>query len=103
MTLVCCFLGLLCGSGTDPLQALGGTLSSYTWICLALNFLQTRDPPILPTLQQQANLEPKLLGGVNVSFDRDLDTYRDFGLRNKSSLGELFFHFFRYYAHEFEF
>ncbi|KAL2401320.1 Poly(A) RNA polymerase cid13 [Exophiala dermatitidis] len=83
--------------------ALGGTLSSYTWICLALNFLQTRDPPILPTLQQQPHLEPKFLAGVNVSFDRDVDAYRDFGARNKSSLGELLFHFFRYYGHELDF
>ncbi|KAI1617554.1 poly(A) polymerase, variant [Exophiala viscosa] len=83
--------------------ALGGTLSSYTWICLALNFLQTRDPPILPTLQQQPKLEPKILAGVNVSFDRNTESYKDFGARNKSSLGELLFHFFRYYGHELDF
>ncbi|KAK4938033.1 hypothetical protein LTR10_021440 [Elasticomyces elasticus] len=83
--------------------ALGGTLSSYTWICLALNFLQTRDPPILPTLQQQPKLEPKILAGVNVSFDRNIESYKDFGSRNKSSLGELLFHFFRYYGHELDF
>lgn len=86
-----------------PLSALGGTLSSYTWICLALNFLQTRDPPILPSLQQQPKLEPKYLAGVNVSFDRHLESYRDFGGRNKSSLGELLFQFFRYYGHELDF
>lgn len=88
---------------TDHLKALGGTLSSYTWICLALNFLQTRDPPILPALQQQPTLEPKFLAGVNVSFDRNVESYQDFGARNKSSLGELLFHFFRYYGHEFDF
>ncbi|EXJ79662.1 hypothetical protein A1O3_07942 [Capronia epimyces CBS 606.96] len=82
--------------------ALGGTLSSYTWICLALNFLQTRDPPILPALQQQPKLEPKFLAGVNVAFDRDVQSHKDFGSRNKSSLGELLFHFFRYYSHEFD-
>ncbi|KAH0846669.1 PAP/25A associated domain family [Fonsecaea pedrosoi] len=83
--------------------ALGGTLSSYTWICLALNFLQTRDPPILPTLQQQPNLQPKEVAGVNVSFDRNVDAHKDFGSRNQSSLGELLFHFFRYYGHELDF
>ncbi|EXJ80380.1 hypothetical protein A1O1_08524 [Capronia coronata CBS 617.96] len=83
--------------------ALGGTLSSYTWICLALNFLQTRDPPILPALQQAPGLEPKFLAGVNVSFDRNVESYKDFGARNKSSLGELLFHFFRYYGHELDF
>nr|KAK5440159.1 hypothetical protein LTR18_008096 [Exophiala xenobiotica] len=83
--------------------ALGGTLSSYTWICLTLNYLQTRDPPILPTLQQQPKLEPKYLAGVNVAFDRNIGIYKEFGSRNKSSLGELLFHFFRYYGHELDF
>ncbi len=84
-------------------KALGGTLSSYTWLCLALNFLQTRDPPILPTLQQQPNLKPREVAGVNVSFDRSLDAYKDFGKRNQSSLGQLLFQFFRYYGHELDF
>lgn len=68
-----------------------------------MNFLQTRDPPVLPALQQAPNLEPKLLAGVNVSFDRDTEKYKDFGAQNKSSLGELLFHFFRYYSHELDF
>ncbi|RVX69316.1 hypothetical protein B0A52_06910 [Exophiala mesophila] len=83
--------------------ALGGTLSSYTWICLALNFLQTRIPPILPSLQQQKHLEPKILAGVDVAFDHNTDTYKGFGSKNESSLGELFFQFFRYYGHELDF
>lgn len=28
----------------------GGTLSSYAWICLIINFLQTREPPIIPSV-----------------------------------------------------
>ncbi|KAK5941726.1 hypothetical protein PMZ80_005677 [Knufia obscura] len=83
--------------------ALGGTLSSYTWICLVLNFLQTRSPPILPSLQQNPNLEPRLLGGVNVAFDKDLSKYNGFGKVNTSSLGELLFQFFHHYAHELDF
>lgn len=70
---------------------------------MALNFLQTRDPPILPTLQQQANLEPRILGGINVSFDHHIEAYKDCGRRNTSSLAELLFHFFRYYGHELDF
>lgn len=38
-----------------------------------------------------------------MSFDRNMDAYKDFGSRNKSSLGELLFHFFRYYGHELDF
>ncbi|RMZ78967.1 hypothetical protein DV737_g3661, partial [Chaetothyriales sp. CBS 132003] len=83
--------------------ALGGTLSSYAWICLTLNFLQTRAPPILPSLQAQPALQPHMLGGVNVSFDKNVDAYRDFGAANHASLGQLLFQFFRYYAFEFDF
>lgn len=87
----------------SPFAALGGTLSSYTWICLALNFLQTRKPPILPSLQQQKNLEPKILAGVDVAFDHNTDAYKGFGSKNESTLGELFFQFFRFYGHELDF
>ena len=87
----------------NHLQALGGTLSSYTWICLVLNFLQTRNPPILPSLQQGPNLAPSNLGGVNVAFDKDLSRYTGYGKANTSSLGDLLFQFFHYYGHELDF
>ncbi|RMZ78561.1 hypothetical protein DV738_g3819, partial [Chaetothyriales sp. CBS 135597] len=83
--------------------ALGGTLSSYAWICLTLNFLQTRSPPILPSLQDQPELQPHMLGGVNVSFDKNIEAYREFGSANHASLGQLLFQFFRYYAFEFDY
>lgn len=84
-------------------QALGGTLSSYTWICLVLCFLQTRNPPVLPCLQQSPNLQPHLLNGVDVAFDRDLAKYEGYGKANTSSLGSLLFQFFHYYGHELDF
>ncbi|PCH08041.1 PAP/25A-associated [Penicillium occitanis (nom. inval.)] len=80
--------------------ALGGTLSSYTWICLIINFLQTRDPPILPSLQQRPHKAQKVIDGVQVSFDDDLESLRGYGHANKQTLGELLFQFFRYYGHE---
>lgn len=80
--------------------ALGGTLSSYTWICLIINFLQTRDPPILPSLQQRPHKAEKMIDGVQVSFDDDLESLRGYGHGNKQTLGELLFQFFRYYGHE---
>src|SRR4051812_18113763 len=85
------------------LPALGGTLSSYTWICLVLNFLQTRDPPILPSLQHDATLKPHIVGGVNVAFDKDLSKYQGFGKANTLSLGHLLFQFFHCYGHELDF
>lgn len=38
-----------------------------------------------------------------MSFERNLEVYKDFGKRNTSSLGGLLFQFFRYYGHELDF
>ena len=67
---------------------------------MIINFLQTRTPPILPSLQQQPNLKRKILNGVDVTFDKDITLYRGYGARNKDSIGQLLFQFFRYYGHE---
>lgn len=79
---------------------LGGTLSSYTWICLIINFFQTRNPPILPSLQARPHKRRTTPEGLMCSFDDDLNALSGFGKKNKQSLGELFFQFFRYYAHD---
>lgn len=80
--------------------ALGGTLSSYTWICLIINFLQTRDPPILPSLQARPHQKRVTADGLVYSFDDDLASLAQFGRKNKQTVGELFFEFFRYYGHD---
>jgi hypothetical protein len=90
-------------SGLIIWTALGGTLSSYTWICMIINFLQTRDPPVLPSLQQAPGLQDRFMSGLNVAFDKKTATYQAFGSRNKTSLGMLLFQFFRYYGHEVDF
>ncbi|KAK2766154.1 hypothetical protein FQN54_007670 [Arachnomyces sp. PD_36] len=83
--------------------ALGGTLSSYTWICLIINFLQTRSPPILPSLQQRPHGKQETVDGSPSKFDDDIDSLAGFGKENKQSLGELFFEFFRYYGHDLDY
>ncbi|KAJ6002088.1 hypothetical protein N7522_007315 [Penicillium canescens] len=82
---------------------LGGTLSSYTWICLIINFLQTREPPILPSLQARPHNKRITPDGLLCSFDDNLDILTQFGRKNHQSVGELFFEFFRYYGHELDF
>ncbi|KAL2813805.1 hypothetical protein BDW59DRAFT_176620 [Aspergillus cavernicola] len=82
---------------------LGGTLSSYTWICLIINFLQTREPPILPSLQARPHKKRVTADGLMCSFDDDLDSLAGYGSGNKQSLGELLFQFFRYYGHELDY
>ena len=67
---------------------------------MIINFLQTRDPPILPSLQQSPGLQPRSVDGLNVSFDHNITAYEGFGKRNQSSLAQLLFQFFHYYGHE---
>ncbi|KAL9600674.1 MAG: hypothetical protein Q9219_003004 [cf. Caloplaca sp. 3 TL-2023] len=83
--------------------ALGGTLSSYTWICMILNFLQTRNPPVLPCLHQRPHQRSRGSDGKLSAFADDLESLRGFGHRNEETLGELLFHFFRRYAYEIDY
>ncbi|KAI4168462.1 MAG: hypothetical protein LQ348_007485 [Seirophora lacunosa] len=83
--------------------ALGGTLSSYTWICMILNFLQTRNPPVLPCLHKRPHQRLPCPDGKLSAFADDLSSLRGFGQKNKETLGELLFHFFRRYAYEIDY
>lgn len=81
---------------------IGGTISSYTWICLILNFLQTRVPPVLPVLH---NLPHRAIDETTGkpslgAFADDVDKLRGSGDKNKESLGQLLFQFFKLYGHE---
>ncbi|KAK5154666.1 hypothetical protein LTR04_005938 [Oleoguttula sp. CCFEE 6159] len=83
--------------------AFGGTISSYTWMCMIINFLQTRKPPILPALQQMPTEMRSTVDGKQSAFADDLDRLRGFGVNNTESLGQLLLQFFRYYGHEMNF
>ncbi|CAG8692181.1 20765_t:CDS:10, partial [Dentiscutata erythropus] len=82
--------------------AKGGTLSTYTWTCMILNFLQMRDPPILPVLHRIPH-DPNIINGVDVSFFEDIDKLEGFGSKNHESVGGLLFAFFRCFAYEFDY
>ncbi|KAF2722243.1 hypothetical protein K431DRAFT_58092 [Polychaeton citri CBS 116435] len=81
----------------------GGTISSYTWICMILNFLQRRDPPILPSLQKMRNAERSTANGQPSDFVDDVDALKGWGKKNNESLAQLLFQFFRHYGYEFEY
>ncbi|KAI0405576.1 hypothetical protein F4802DRAFT_175689 [Xylaria palmicola] len=83
--------------------AFGGTLSSYTWICMIIAFLQLRQPPVLPALHQRPHQKLPRQDGEIAAFADDIDSLRGFGDQNKSSLGKLLFEFFRFFAHEFDY
>ncbi|KAI9743400.1 MAG: hypothetical protein M1818_003247 [Claussenomyces sp. TS43310] len=83
--------------------AFGGTLSSYTWICMIINFLQTRNPPVLPALHQLPHLKLAPKQGHETEFADNVEALKGFGETNKETLGELLFHFFRFYGHEIDY
>ncbi|CAN8100795.1 unnamed protein product [Discula destructiva] len=83
--------------------AYGATLSSYTWICMIVAFLQLRDPPVLPALHQMPHLKLPTIDGHTTEFADDLSRLRGWGKKNKSTIGELLFQFFRFFAHEFDY
>lgn len=72
---------------------------------MILNFLQTRDPPILPSLHKLPDrMTNKETGKPSLSsFADDLEKLQGFGKKNTESLGQLLFHFFRLYGHEVDF
>jgi hypothetical protein len=65
---------------------------------LLINFLQTRQPPVLPVIPL---LDPK--GQPRTDFADDLQAFRGFGDGNQESMAELLFQFFRYYGHVFDY
>jgi len=76
----------------------GGTISTYTWICIVINFLQMRSPPILPQLHKIPHTlseDNQVINGNNTSFCRDIEKLEGFGLSNKETLGGLLYAFFR--------
>lgn len=87
----------------SPCAAFSGTLSSYTWICLIIAFLQTQNPPVLPALHQCPTKKLPTVHGHKTDFADDLSQLQGFGDKNKSTLGELLFDFFKFYAHEFDY
>ncbi|KAK5118372.1 hypothetical protein LTR62_002886 [Meristemomyces frigidus] len=82
--------------------AYGGTISSYTWICMIINFLQRREPRILPSLQKSERKENASKCSDH-TFADNIDELRGFGNDNKESMAQLLFQFFRHYGYEFDY
>lgn len=92
-------LGQICA---NIVAAFGGTLSSYTWICLIIAFLQLRTPPVLPTLHALP-YKTQRPGQPPSAFADNLKRLKGLGDANKASVADLLFQFFRFYAHEFNY
>ncbi|KAI7894281.1 uncharacterized protein EV154DRAFT_499089 [Mucor mucedo] len=76
----------------------GGTLSSYTWTCMIINFLQQRQPPILPVLHDIESEDKD-----DAYFFDNVEKLKGFSSANQESLGGLLFAFFRRFSVEFDY
>lgn len=70
---------------------------------MIIAFLQLRQPPVLPALHQRPHQKLPRQDGEIAAFADDIDKLRGFGDKNTSTLGELLFEFFRFFAHEFDY
>uniref|UniRef100_A0A669F281 Terminal uridylyl transferase 4 n=1 Tax=Oreochromis niloticus TaxID=8128 RepID=A0A669F281_ORENI len=86
-----------------------GSLSSYAYILMVLYFLQQRQPPVIPVLQEifDGNTVPqRLVDGWNAFFFDDLEDLRRHhseNQQNTESVGELWLGLLRFYTEEFDF
>ncbi|XP_062994879.1 terminal uridylyltransferase 4 [Elgaria multicarinata webbii] len=86
-----------------------GSLSSYAYILMVLYFLQQRDPPVIPVLQEifdGQQIPQRMVDGWNAFFFDDTDELKkrlpSLG-KNTESLGELWLGLLRFYTEEFDF
>ena len=73
---------------------------------MIINFLQMREPPILPVLHQmdhRKSIDNLVINGLDTSFYTDVASLKSFGKRNLESVGGLLFAFFRRFAYEFDY
>ncbi|XP_042321825.1 terminal uridylyltransferase 4 isoform X2 [Sceloporus undulatus] len=86
-----------------------GSLSSYAYILMVLYFLQQREPPVIPVLQEifdGQQIPQRMVDGWNAFFFDDTEELRkrlpSLG-KNTESLGELWLGLLRFYTEEFDF
>ncbi|CAG9329212.1 unnamed protein product [Blepharisma stoltei] len=72
------------------------TLSQYAHSLLVIYFLQRRQPPILPNLQNDNKISD-FYQEFDCGFDRDYEKYRELAQRNTETIGELLYNYFRFY------
>lgn len=86
-----------------------GSLSSYAYTLMVLYFLQQRNPPVIPVLQEIYRGEKKpeiFVDGWNIYFFDQIDElpsyWPEYG-KNTESVGQLWLGLLRFYTEEFDF
>ncbi|XP_044055274.1 terminal uridylyltransferase 4 isoform X2 [Siniperca chuatsi] len=86
-----------------------GSLSSYAYILMVLYFLQQRQPPVIPVLQEifdGKTVPQRMVDGWNAFFCDDLEDLRRVLSElqpNTETVGELWLGLLRFYTEEFDF
>jgi len=80
-----------------------GTLSSYAYVLMCIHFLQQRRPPILPCLQEMEATYQVMIGKIECAYYDQVDKLKNYGARNKETLGQLLSAFFYYWAFHHEY
>ncbi|XP_061585537.1 terminal uridylyltransferase 7 isoform X2 [Cololabis saira] len=106
---VLCYVMKVFAKMCDIGDASRGSLSSYAYTLMVLFFLQQRNPPVIPVLQEiyGGKKKPELLvDGWNVYFFDDLKNlpshWPPYG-KNTESVGELWLGLLRFYTEDFDF
>ncbi|XP_041854762.1 terminal uridylyltransferase 4 isoform X2 [Melanotaenia boesemani] len=106
---ILCYVMKVFAKMCDIGDASRGSLSSYAYTLMVLFFLQQRNPPVIPVLQEiyLGLKKPEVLvDGWNVYFFDDLKTlpshWPQFG-RNTETVGELWLGLLRFYTEDFDF
>lgn len=106
---ILCYIMKVFAKMCDIGDASRGSLSSYAYTLMVLFFLQQRNPPVIPVLQEiyDGKTKPEVLvDGWNVYFFDDLKTlpcrWPLYG-KNSESVGELWLGLLRFYTEDFDF
>ncbi|XP_076006661.1 terminal uridylyltransferase 7 [Genypterus blacodes] len=106
---ILCYVMKVFAKMCDIGDASRGSLSSYAYTLMVLFFLQQRNPPVIPVLQEiyDEKIKPELLvDGWNVYFFDDLKQlpgrWPQFGT-NTETVGELWLGLLRFYTEDFDF
>ncbi|PUZ73795.1 hypothetical protein GQ55_1G016100 [Panicum hallii var. hallii] len=75
-----------------------GTLSSYAYVLMCINFLQLREPKILPCLQAMEQTYTMNVDGTECAYFDEVHQLQYFGAENKEGIAELLWAFFHYWA-----
>ncbi|KAG7489838.1 terminal uridylyltransferase 7 [Solea senegalensis] len=106
---ILCYVMKVFAKVCDIGDASRGSLSSYAYTLMVLFFLQQRNPPVIPVLQEIYDGKKKpevLIDGWNVYFHDDLKTlpshWSQYG-KNTETVGELWLGLLRFYTEDFDF